>query len=86
MSRQQAGGVSPALLNQTAQMAPPQAPPMPGNPGPSMGPAQPGQASPEQPKAESELIIKALSQRLSSISKVQEQGGSQSTQAMPVGY
>ena len=85
MARVQSGGMPTPTLSQTNDQAPPTAPQMPSPQGmPSQPSAPNGIAQP--PPAESELIVKALDQRLRALSKIQQGGGSQTTQSMPVGF
>ena len=73
------GGNPVPALDQTAQSAPPTVPS--GTPS-----AMPPQAPMKQSSSESELIVKALGQRLGAISKTEEQERVTSPQNMPVGF
>ena len=69
ISRRQAGQQPVAQLGQTGQQPPTVTPPIPAG-APQAMPA--GAQAPTTPPSEAEIIEKALSQRLASISKVEE--------------
>jgi len=72
MQRRQAGGGSPALNQQSAMSPTSQPAPPPAAQVPSGGMAMPqGQ---KQPASEAEIILKAMSSRLSSENKIKEAG------------
>lgn len=74
MQARQQGGEMPPQLEQTMgnPNVPPQVPAGAPNATPQM--SDPGVSAPKPPTTEAELIIKAMSQRLGSISKVEQAG------------